>query len=115
MAHGEFMDLLPLNEEGLRSVPATAGCYIIYLDGSPFYVGRSRVDLRRRLVAHARGRGSRAVRELPSKQRQRLKFEYCDVRESDGVVTPEDIAGTEFFFMAMFTGNRPRGNLRWDG
>ena len=109
------MDLLPLEREHVAQVPRSPGCYLIYLDGEVFYAGRSTTDIRRRLLAHANGYGSKMVREARQDPSAELTFEYYDLREEDGEATDDDIARFEFFFMAMHSAERPPGNLRWDG
>ena len=112
---GIFMCPLPPVREEVAGAPRRAGCYLIYLDGEIFYAGRSTTDIRRRLLAHANGYGSRKVRDVIREGIGQLTFEYCDIRPEDGKASTEDIARFEFFFMAMHTGERPLGNLRWDG
>lgn len=43
-------------------VPSQAGVYIIYDLAGPIYVGRSRVSVRDRLIAHFKGRGNKNIR-----------------------------------------------------
>lgn len=59
--HGEFMVHLPLDRDHIRPVPQCAGAYFIYRHDKAFYAGMSTVSLKRRLWAHATGRGSRMV------------------------------------------------------
>jgi hypothetical protein len=44
--------------------PSCSGVYIIMRSGDPYYVGRSRVDIRERLRRHRAGSGSRRVADL---------------------------------------------------
>lgn len=52
-----------------------AGVYIIYENGHPVYVGRSRVDIRRRLIAHVERRGNRQLAQALG-QGIAMTFEY---------------------------------------
>lgn len=55
--------LLPaFNFANISSVPRASGVYIIYEPAGAFYVGRSGVDIRRRLLAHLTGTGSGNVK-----------------------------------------------------
>ena len=62
-----FRPKRPLTLDNLtkEQVPNDSGVYIVYTrhDGRPYYVGRSRVSMRARLMAHAQRRGSRKIRE----------------------------------------------------
>lgn len=110
---GEFMAPLRLLREHVRLVPQSPGCYLIYLDEQPYYAGMSRTNIQRRLWAHATGRGSKRVRLMLALGRI-MYFEYLDVYASESI-TARDVAGTEFFFMMMHTGNILPGNVRADG
>ena len=50
------------------------GVYVVRLQGSPFYVGRS-VNVRSRLLDHISGRGSRKIADQLGKG-QKLTYEY---------------------------------------
>lgn len=80
------------------------GVYIVYLKGEPFYVGRSRVSMLKRLRAHLADSGSRMIREVPNKQDLAFEYEPFEVHE---------VPGMEAFVMAAL-GTRDRGNLRWE-
>ena len=73
---GIFMNLLPFAAASVDSVPAEEGVYIVYKNGVPFYVGRSRVDIQGRLRSHLKGTGSRKIASEP---RNLLQFEYCNL------------------------------------
>ena len=62
-------------DKGIGNVSSCKGVYIIYSDGDPYYVGRSRVSVYARLRAHITGRGSRKVAELLGGS-HRLTYEY---------------------------------------
>lgn len=70
-----FRPRMPLVPWGLAGVPESSGVYIIYADGSPFYVGRSIVNIHDRLYRHATGRGSQKVREALNRG-DALTFEW---------------------------------------
>jgi len=66
----------PLVLTNLSDVPHGSGVYIVYKrNGTPFYVGRSAVNIHNRLVAHAQQRGSRKIREALA-QGEQLDFEW---------------------------------------
>ena len=44
---------------GMTTVPREPGVYVVYDLAGPVYVGRSRVSIRDRLMAHVTGRGNR--------------------------------------------------------
>ena len=56
-------------------VPKASGVYIIYRNGTPFYIGRSIVSIRDRLLCHANRRGSQRVTEALNRG-DRLTFEW---------------------------------------
>jgi hypothetical protein len=64
--------------KSIGAVPRRSGVYIIYDLAGPIYVGRSSVDIRRRLQSHFFGTGNRNLAlarirgALPS-----LTFAYC--------------------------------------
>lgn len=62
----------------IAGVPREPGVYIIYIDGKPFYVGRSRVDIRERLLRHANKTGSQKIREALDRGLQ-LEFTYYEM------------------------------------
>jgi hypothetical protein len=98
----------------IATVPEVAGCYWIYVDAEPFYAGMSRCNMRRRLRAHASGRGSRAVfHELGAGRR--LSFEYCAVDHEMFAHAGQDIERAESWFMLLHTGEPLRGNRKLDG
>ena len=74
-----FMNMkrLPFSIENIHRVPPEPGVYIIYDKESrrPVYVGRSRVDIRQRLLCHFRHRGSRKIAEALSRGTE-FTFEY---------------------------------------
>jgi predicted GIY-YIG superfamily endonuclease len=55
---------LSFDESSMGYVNSCGGVYIIYKDGNPYYVGRSRKDISARLKSHLKGTGSRKVAEL---------------------------------------------------
>ena len=71
-----FRPKRPFTALDLNGVPPAPGVYIVYLaDGTPSYVGRSIIDIRRRLIAHVHGRGSVKIRERLARG-ERLLFEW---------------------------------------
>ena len=74
-----FRPKQPLVPSSLRAVPKGPGVDIIYNSrGTPFYVGRSIVNIRDRLICHAERRGSRKVREALSRG-EMLSFEWQEL------------------------------------
>ena len=110
---GNFMTPLPLSAEGLKRVPHSPGCYIIYLGNQPFYAGMSKQSIRTRLRAHLVGRGSKLVRAMLGEGKA-MYFEYYDVYPWENTA-PEQVNALEFAFMTML-GDGPLlpGNLRAD-
>jgi predicted GIY-YIG superfamily endonuclease len=55
----------PLEIANIQLVAPKPGVYIVYRTdtGQPFYVGRSRVDIRQRLLRHRNGTGSRRIHD----------------------------------------------------
>lgn len=74
MANGIFTLKRLFNQANVSALKTFAGVYIIYMQGRPFYVGRSRVSVKDRLASHLAGRGSAKVREAVS-MKVRLEFE----------------------------------------
>jgi len=70
---GIFRKFQPFNDISVDKVPSEAGIYIVYKDGQPFYVGRSRVDIHMRLWRHLHNRGSR---KIAVEKKEELSFEY---------------------------------------
>ena len=58
---GIFRSLLPFSAVQIKDAPKEPGVYIVYDRGLPFYVGRSRVSMYKRLRRHLRGSGNRGV------------------------------------------------------
>ena len=54
-----FSRRLPFDFAAVATVPHEPGVYIVYDLAGPIYVGRSRVSIRDRLMAHLTGRGNR--------------------------------------------------------
>jgi predicted GIY-YIG superfamily endonuclease len=77
---GIFMSLLPFTVIFVNAVPAAPGIYVVYMNGAAFYVGRSRVDIRRRLKSHLKGNGNQKIARAP---RHTLQFEYCEMDSSE--------------------------------
>jgi predicted GIY-YIG superfamily endonuclease len=71
--------ILPFEPAHVGLVPHAAGIYIIYKrDGTPYYVGRSRVDIFGRLWKHVNKMGSKRIREALERG-IRLDFEYQEM------------------------------------
>jgi len=72
--------------------PQQPGVYIIYFkDGTPFYVGRSRVSIHDRLWKHVRGKGSSKIKEALEKGTP-FQFEYeemISVEQSEAILIKE--------------------------
>jgi GIY-YIG catalytic domain len=51
----------PFDAPHVGAVPRRSGVYIIYDLAGPVYVGRSRVDIHRRLMSHFNGTGNRNI------------------------------------------------------
>src|SRR6266446_11007454 len=58
-------------------VPRRSGVYVIYDLAGPIYVGRSRVDIQRRLQSHLNGTGNRNIRLARRMGSSSLSFSYC--------------------------------------
>lgn len=69
---------LPLNSQQINMVPRESGVYITFDLAGPIYVGRSRVDIRRRLLSHFSGTGNKNL-ALAKKVggASSLTFTYC--------------------------------------
>jgi predicted GIY-YIG superfamily endonuclease len=93
------MDLLPFDAASINAVPAGAGVYVVYKGGRAFYVGRSRVDIRRRLRSHFKGTGSQKIASEPTGS---LKFEYCEMGSAEHAEA----------LLMMELGTRKLGNMR---
>ena len=68
----------PYDRDHVLEVPQTSGIYIIFDLVGPVYVGRSGVDIRRRLHNHLTGRGNKNIklaRRIGATQS--LTFTYC--------------------------------------
>lgn len=69
---------LPFDRVNINAVPPSSGVYIIYDLAGPIYVGRSSVDIHRRLRSHFDGTGNRNLalaRRVGA--RPSLTFAYC--------------------------------------
>lgn len=87
-----FRKLQRFEPAGVLSVPRKSGLYVIYKnDHTPFYVGRSRVNMFDRLWAHVNKRGSRKIKEA-LEQGIPLKFDYQEmisVEQAEAVLIKE--------------------------
>lgn len=54
-----FSTRRPFDVVRVSAVPCESGVYVVYDLAGPIYVGRSRVSIRDRLMAHVTGRGNR--------------------------------------------------------
>jgi hypothetical protein len=89
-------------------VPRASGVYVVSDLSGPIHVGRSRVDIRRRLLTHLRGKGNRNIafgRRVGAAAS--LDFTYCCLR-------PEEQADVERILIASF-GVATLANLRREG
>jgi hypothetical protein len=82
-------------------VPNGPGVYIIHLYRRPFYVGRSRVNIRERLLRHVIGAGSTKIAEALAWHRP-LEFEF------EEMISPEQAESV----LIQTLGTRVLGNLR---
>ena len=57
-----FSSRRPFDLVSVATIPHEPGVYVVYDLAGPIYVGRSRVSVRDRLVAHVTGRGNRNLR-----------------------------------------------------
>jgi excinuclease UvrABC nuclease subunit len=101
MASGIFSNKQPFNALNISLLPHFPGIYILYLQGRPVYVGRSRVSVKDRLNAHVKCRGSRKVAELVQMQRL-LDF------ECEEMMSPEQAEAQ----LIEMLGTTEYGNLR---
>ncbi|HLJ15030.1 MAG TPA: GIY-YIG nuclease family protein [Bryobacteraceae bacterium] len=87
-----FRPLQPFEPANVTGVPHTPGIYIIYKkDGTPYYVGRSRVDIFNRLWKHVHKLGSRKITEALD-QGIRLDFEYqqmVSIEQAEAILIKE--------------------------
>jgi hypothetical protein len=99
---------IPFNKGNLARVPRASGVYIVFDLFGPVYVGRSRVDMRRRLTAHFEGRGNRnlAIAKRAG-ARTSLTFTYC-------VLPVSEQADLERFLIPAL-GVAAIANLRYEG
>ena len=74
-----FRTARPFDVAGVMSVPHRPGVYVIYKrDGTPYYVGRSRVDMFIRLWKHLHGVGSTKIKAALN-QGVGLDFEFQEM------------------------------------
>ena len=94
-----FRKLLPFVKESVKRVPRESGVYILYeRSGQPVYVGRSRRNIRERLLCHLSQRGNRKI-AMAIRQGIPLKFEYepmISVEQVEAVLIRE--LGTSRFY-----------------
>ncbi len=99
---------LPFDRASIKGVPRAAGVYIIYDLAGPIYVGRSRLDIRRRLESHFDGTGNRNVKlARRSGAGPSLTFTYC-------VLPDREQANVESILIAAL-GVAKFANLRREG
>jgi excinuclease UvrABC nuclease subunit len=74
-----FRTIKPFDLAGVMAVPHKPGIYVIYKrDGTPYYVGRSRVDIFARLWKHLHGLGSMRIKAMLD-QGVGLNFEFQEM------------------------------------
>jgi hypothetical protein len=98
----------PFDLQHIEAVPHQAGVYIIYDLAGPIYVGRSRVDINRRLRSHFKGTGNANIalaRRVGASSS--LTFTYC-------CLPPEEQADVERILIAAL-GVAKFANLRREG
>jgi hypothetical protein len=79
------------NRANIKTAPERAGIYIIYEPAGAFYVGRSRCNIRRRMLAHLNGSGNQNIKLARKIIEKRLTFTYAvlpktGVAEIEGVL-----------------------------
>jgi hypothetical protein len=87
-----FRRIRPFDLAGVTAVPHRPDIYIIYKkDGTPFYVGRSRVDIFARLWKHLHGLGSMRIKAVLD-QGVGLNFEFQEmisVEQAEAILIKE--------------------------
>lgn len=86
-------------DEGViyQYAPSCSGVYVIYKDGTPFYVGRSTRNIAERLRDHVRGNGSTKVRDILEKGYKLQFVYYCsNSPEQFEAILIEDLGTTAF-------------------
>lgn len=99
---------LPFDRRNINAVPRTSGVYIVFDLAGPIYVGRSGVDIHRRLQSHFDGTGNRNLalaRRIGAGTS--LTFTYC-------VLPPGEQADIERILIAAL-GVARLANLRREG
>ena len=84
------------------------------LETSRTYAGMSRTNMRKRIWAHATGRGSKMIRQMLA-DGHAMYLEYCAIDVETPAASARDIARTEFAFMLLHTGRPLPGNVKLDG
>jgi hypothetical protein len=85
-------------------VPRASGVYVIYRAGTPVYIGRSRVDIHRRLNSHVTGRGNRGIADAV-RRGTTLEFEWQELGspEQAEAILIRELGGTTYFNMRRET------------
>jgi len=85
----EFSEIVPFDNDGVMKIHHHPGVYVIYrpIDrlqtDVELYIGRSEVDIHRRLMCHLHGRGNRVVGEMARLHPGKLSFNYMYLPKYD--------------------------------
>jgi hypothetical protein len=81
---GRFLPIRPFNDEWVSKVDRSSGVYIVYDLAGPIYVGRSAVDIHRRLHSHLIERGNQVIAQaMRIGAASSLTFTYCLLPRAD--------------------------------
>ena len=99
-----FMVRRRFDAMNVAHVPRASGVYIIYRAGTPVYIGRSRVDIHRRLQAHVTGRGNQGIAESILRGTA-LQFEWQELAspEQAEAILIRELGGMTYFNMRRET------------
>jgi hypothetical protein len=105
-----FMARRRFDAINVNLVPRAPGVYIIYRTGTPVYIGRSGVDIHRRLQAHLTGRGNRGIAHA-MRRGTSLEFEWQELGSPEQA---EAILIRELGVTAYFNMRRETDPADWD-
>ena len=79
-----FQPIMPFEKAEVLLVPEASGVYIVYDLAGPIYVGRSALNIRRRLLTHLEGRGNKNIAmALSIGAASSLSFSFCLLPRAD--------------------------------